>query len=78
MIELLEYVPINFISLAVLGALVLRRVVRMERLHWLRVVILTALLWVPAVYLFILCCPSLAEPSCMPTLDESDGFTIME
>ena len=56
MIELSEYVPVNLISILILGALGLRRVVRMDGHHWTRVVILTGLLWVPAVYLFLLAC----------------------
>lgn len=65
MIELSEYVPSNLISLAVLGALGLRRVVRMEGHHGLRVFILTGLLWALAVYLFVIAfLPS--YPTCEP------------
>jgi hypothetical protein len=79
MTELLKQVPVDFICVAVLGALGLRRLVRMERLHWLRVVILTGLLWVPTIYLCLLCCGSLLfEPSCEPFQDESHAFTIYE
>ena len=52
--ELSDYIPLNLICVVALGALGLRRLVRMERLHWLRVVILTGLLWLPALYLFFL------------------------
>ncbi|HEX8150934.1 MAG TPA: hypothetical protein VF591_27365 [Pyrinomonadaceae bacterium] len=54
MVELSEYVPVNLVCLAALGALLLRRLVRMERFHRTRVVILTGLLWVPAAYLILL------------------------
>ena len=52
--ELSDYIPLNLICVVALGALGLRRLVRMEGYHWLRVVILTGLLWVPALYLFFL------------------------
>jgi len=77
MAELSEYVPINLICVAVLGALGLRRLVRMERYHWPRVVILTVLLWVPAVYLFLLSWPPLLEPDCVPAEDRG-VFTCTE
>ena len=77
MIELSEYVPIDLICVAVLGALGLRRLVRMEKYHWPRVVILTVLLWVPAVYLFLLSWPPLLEPDCVPVEDRS-VFTCTE
>jgi hypothetical protein len=78
-VELSDYVPINFICLAVLGALGLRRLVRMERWHGARVVILTGLLWVPTIYLCLLCCcPELSESPCEPLHDESCASTIYE
>ena len=52
MVELSDYIPINFICLAVLGALWLRKLVRMEGHHWLRVAFLTGLLWVSLIYVF--------------------------
>ena len=66
MIELSEYVPINFISLCVLGALLLRRLVRMDGYHRTRVVILTGLLWVPAVFLLLLPYAPPDFPDCVP------------
>ena len=79
--ELLEYVPINFISLCILGALLLRRVVRMDGHHWLRVVILTGLLWVPTIILFLLSWAQLIPPyhhSCTMVSDEPRLFYISE
>ena len=72
MFELADYVTINFISVCVLGALWLRRLVRMEGHHRTRVVILTVLLWVPAVYLFLLLYapPPYDYRDCMPTDEE--------
>ena len=65
MVELSEHVPIDLICVAVLAALGLRRLVRMEKYHWPRVVILTALLWALAIYLFIIAfLPS--DPTCAP------------
>ena len=78
MTELLERLPVDLICVAVLCALGLRRLVRMERLHWLRVVILTGLLWVPTIYLFILCWLPLPVPSCMPHDEHSEAFIITE
>ena len=82
--ELSVYVPVNLISLVILGALGLRRLVRMDGHHELRVVILTGLLWVPTVYLVLLCAPPLAQPSCVVFAEQpegsgpSDGFAIHE
>ncbi len=53
-VELPDHIPINLICLAVLGVLGLRKLIRMEGLHWLRVAILTGLLWVLAIYLILL------------------------
>jgi hypothetical protein len=79
MIELSEYVPINFISLFILGALLLRRLVRMDGHHWTRVVILTGLLWVPAVYLLLLpYAPASNFPDCTPRDEEHPVFCISE
>lgn len=65
MAGLSEYVPVNLICLGLLGALGLRRLVRMEGHHEVRVAVLTALLWVPVVYLFIAAfLPS--YPTCEP------------
>ncbi|MET0649044.1 MAG: hypothetical protein ABW208_20740 [Pyrinomonadaceae bacterium] len=74
--DLLGQLPVNLISVGLLVALCLRRLVRMERLHWPRVVLLTVLLWVPAFYLFTLTLPS--SHTCMPLAAESEGFTIHE
>ena len=79
MVELSDYVPINFICLGVLGVLGLRKLVRMERFHWPRVVILTGLLWVPAVYLILLA--AFGPPThidCVPSDEERCAYTITE
>lgn len=78
MVELLEQVPVNLICVAVLGALCLRKLVRMDKYHCLRVVILTVLLWVPALYLFSLCCPPEPEFDYVPTNEEPRVFYISE
>lgn len=80
MIELSAYVPINLISIVILGALGLRRLVRMDGHHWTRVVILTVLLWLPAVYLLLL--PFGSETDyyhyCPPSDDGRPVFCISE
>ena len=76
MTELLERVPFDFVCLAALGALGLRRLVLMERFHWPRVVLLTALLWVPALYLFSLVFPP--GHTCTPLDADSDVYTVTE
>ena len=81
MIELSEYVPINLICVAALAALGLRRLVRMDGHHRARVVLLTALLWVPTVYLFLLSWSSLFPPcehSCVPSSEEPRVFCLTE
>jgi hypothetical protein len=81
MVGLSEYVPINFISICVLGALLLRRLVRMEGHHELRVVILTVLLWVPAVFLLLLPYapgPGYDQHYCVPRDYERHVFCITE
>jgi uncharacterized membrane protein len=79
MIELSEYVPVNFISICVLGVLLLRRLVRMEALHWPRVVLLTVLLWVPAVYLILLSyAPATDYYYCTPAGGEPGHYAITE
>ena len=79
MVELSDYVPINFICLGLLGALLLRRLVRMERFHRTRAVILTGLLWVPAAYLILL---AAFEPQtnidCVPSDELRCAYTITE
>ena len=77
MVELSDYVPVNLISLVVLGALVLRKLVRVEGYHWLRVLILTVLLWLPTIYLFILSCPTLNYDRA-PSFDEHGVRCIVE
>jgi hypothetical protein len=67
--EMSDYFLINLISLGLLGALGLRRLVRMERFHRTRVVLLTALLWVPTIFLVLLFVPPVGAPSCGPSLD---------
>ena len=81
MLELSEYVPVNLISLGLLGALGLRRLVRMDGHHRTRVVILTGLLWVPTIYLFVLSWPPLFPPchhSCMTGSGEPRAFCFTE
>jgi len=81
MIELSEYVPVNLICVLVLGALGLRRLVRMDGHHWTRVVILTVLLWVPAVYLFLLAFapePHYYYQDCTTSNEEPRIFCISE
>ncbi len=81
MVGLSEYVPIDFISVSVLGALLLRRLVRMDGHHWTRVVILTCLLWVPVFFLFMLSLDPLFPPhqqSCVPTDEGRQVFCISE
>lgn len=77
MMELSEYAVVNLICLVVLGALSLRRLVRMERFHWLRVVILTLLLWLPTICLFARCLPP-GRSACVSFTEESEDFTISE
>ena len=76
MTELLERVPFDFVCLAALGALALRRLVLMERFHWPRVVLLTALLWATTLYLLSLTLPP--GHICMPLDPDSDVYTITE
>ena len=80
MTELLEQVPLDFICLGILGALLLRKLVRMEKYHWPRVVILTGLLWVPAVYLLFLGYAPATDYyyHCMPTDKDSNVYSITE
>lgn len=77
MVELSQYVPINLICLAVLGALGLRKVIRMEGYHWPRVVLLTGLLWVPVLYLFLICYPP-SPPSCVIQFGEPGLYPATE
>lgn len=48
---------VSLASLAVLCVLALRKMFAADRFHALRVVILTALLWAAALYLFVLAYP---------------------
>jgi hypothetical protein len=78
MVELSDYVPINLICLAVLGALLLRRLVRMERFHWPRVTILTILLWAVLIFLFSEALGP-GPPGCVvPIRGESEVYPITE
>jgi hypothetical protein len=73
MLELSDYIPVNFISIFILGALLLRRLVRMDGHHRARVVLLTGILWVPAIYLFLLSWALLFpsyQHSCVVTMSE--------
>jgi hypothetical protein len=76
MTELLGQVPFDLISLGLLGALGLRRLVLMERLHWPRVVLLTALLWALAFYLLSLTLPE--SQGCVVTFAECEPFPCTE
>ena len=76
MTELLGRVPFDFLCLAALGALALRRLVLMERFHWPRVVILTALLWAFAFYLLSLTLPE--SQGCVVTFAECEPFPCTE
>ena len=78
MIELSDYVPINLICLGLLGALGLRRLVRIERFHRARVVMLTGLLWVPTLYLFSLALAPQVSTDCAPLVEEPNVYTISE
>ena len=78
MIEPSGYDPVDLICLGLLVALLLRLLVRMERFYWPRVLILTFLLWVPTVYLFLLCFESPPPPSCVLDFSEPDSFTLLE
>lgn len=82
MLEFSDSIPINLICLAVLGALLLRRLVRMNGHHWMRVVILTVLLWLPTLYLFLLSWQRLFPPydhySCVALSEEPHVFCISE
>ena len=65
---------VSVVSLAVLFLLGMRRLLRIEGLHALRVVVFTALLWVVVLFLFSLAFPP--SPGCMPLSDEESGFSI--
>ena len=77
MVELSGYIPLDLVCAVALGALGLRRLVRMEGYHWPRVLLLTVLLWLPTVYLFILSCPTL-NYDCAPSLDGHGARCIVE
>ena len=63
--DLSDHIPLDLVCVAALVALGLRRLVRMEGHHRLRVVILTVPLWALAVYLFLIAyLPS--YPDCTP------------
>ena len=76
MIEPSGYDPVDLICLGIAVALLLRQLTRMERFYWPRVVILTFLLWVPTVYLFLLCFGSLPATTCEPSYNEPETFTL--
>lgn len=69
---------VSLASLAVLCALALKKIFVTDRFHALRVVILTALLWVAVAYLFLLSFPALHFNDCMPPDDEECAYTITE
>jgi uncharacterized BrkB/YihY/UPF0761 family membrane protein len=68
----------SLVSLAALCALLLRRLVRADRLHALRVAVITALLWVGACYLFSLACSDIFQTGCDVISFESDVYTCTE
>ena len=76
MTELLGQLPFNLISVGLLGALGLRRLVRMDSYHELRAAILTALLWVLVIYLFLLSWPPFLATDCVPLAAEPGAFAI--
>lgn len=82
MLELSNYIPLNLICVVALGALGLRRLVRMEKFHWLRVVIFTGLLWLPVLYCFVSILNGMLFPGgglyCTPTPEGSNAYTITE
>ena len=68
----------SLVSLAVLCALGLRKLVIMESLHGLRVFVLTVLLCAAALYLFSLAWPRPYGYDCEPLCHEAACFTISE
>ncbi len=74
MTEVLERLPLSLICVGLLCVLGLRRLVRMEGHHELRVAILTGLLWVPVIYLFIVTyLPSC--PRCASSPGDPDAYS---
>ena len=75
MTELSEYVPVNLISLCILGALLLGRLVRADGCHRLRVFILTGLLWA---VLIVLCLMAFAAGSsdCVPMRGGPEDYSV--
>jgi hypothetical protein len=69
---------VSVVSLALLCVLLLRRLTLTDRLHAVRVVILTALLWVGAGYLFTLAFSDLFQNSCNVINLKSDVYTCTE
>ena len=74
--EILDTVSV--ISLLVLCVLGMRRLLRIEGLHALRVVVFTALLWGGAFYLFSLACSDMFQTGCDVINFESDVYTCTE
>jgi hypothetical protein len=72
--EILDTVSV--ISLLVLCLLGIRRLLRIEGLHALRVVVFTALLWVGVLLLFSLVFSFPSSPGCVSLSDEESGFSI--
>jgi len=77
MVELSNYIPINFICLVALGLLGLRKLVLMDGHHEVRVAVLTCLLWVPTIYLVLLFVPTM-PPCDHLTFDEGNVFACSE
>lgn len=69
---------VSVVSLAVLCVLGLRKLVRAERLHALRVVFFTVLLWVVVFFLFSLTFPGSHCPGFLLPRDEGNVYTITE
>ena len=68
----------SLVSLGVLGVLVLRRLVITDRLHALRVAVITALLWGGAFYLFTRACSNMFYSSCDFISFNSDVYPYTE
>jgi hypothetical protein len=69
---------VSVVSLAVLCVLGLRKLVLTDRLHALRVAVLTAVLWGGAFYLFSLACSDMFQTGCDVINFESDVYTCTE
>ena len=74
-----EFFPFDcLIVLAMLSALTVRKLVSMERLHILRVVILTAILSAAVACLFYLAYPPLSDVNCVDYKGEYNVYACTE